>query len=109
MWKCSVCGYVHDGSSAPDKCPKCGAAAEKFEKLDDSAVELITRSRYTNSLHTMLSSMASDIIDLAEEGIEDELDPGCVGVFNKAREFGMILRGLVEAELAGHMKKGKWG
>ena len=27
---CSVCGYVHEGDSAPEKCPVCGALAEKF-------------------------------------------------------------------------------
>ena len=26
---CSVCGYVHEGDSAPEKCPVCGAPAEK--------------------------------------------------------------------------------
>ena len=28
---CSVCGYTHEGDSAPDKCPQCGAAADKFK------------------------------------------------------------------------------
>lgn len=27
---CMVCGYVHEGDSAPDKCPQCGAPADKF-------------------------------------------------------------------------------
>ncbi len=27
---CSVCGYVHEGDSAPDKCPQCNAPKEKF-------------------------------------------------------------------------------
>ena len=27
---CSVCGYVHEGDSAPDECPVCKAAKEKF-------------------------------------------------------------------------------
>lgn len=27
---CSVCGYVHEGDSAPDQCPVCKAPAEKF-------------------------------------------------------------------------------
>lgn len=27
---CTICGYVHEGDSAPEKCPVCGAAAEKF-------------------------------------------------------------------------------
>ncbi len=27
---CQVCGYVHEGDSAPEKCPVCGAPAAKF-------------------------------------------------------------------------------
>ena len=27
---CSVCGYVHEGDSAPEKCPVCKAPAAKF-------------------------------------------------------------------------------
>jgi len=29
---CSVCGYVHEGDSAPEKCPQCGAPASKFNE-----------------------------------------------------------------------------
>ena len=29
---CSVCGYVHEGTEPPAKCPQCGAPAEKFVK-----------------------------------------------------------------------------
>jgi len=109
MWRCGSCGYIHDGEDAPDKCPKCGAPKEKFEKLEGEAAELIDRSRYTNSLHMSLSALALDMVDLAEEGIEDNLDPACVKIFNYAREVGSILHNKIDAELAGHMKKGKWG
>lgn len=27
---CTVCGYVYEGTEAPEKCPQCGAPAEKF-------------------------------------------------------------------------------
>ena len=27
---CSVCGYVHEGEFPPEKCPICGAGADKF-------------------------------------------------------------------------------
>ena len=30
---CSVCGYVHEGDSAPEKCPVCGVPAEKFNEM----------------------------------------------------------------------------
>lgn len=29
---CAICGYVHEGDSAPEKCPQCGAPASKFEE-----------------------------------------------------------------------------
>ncbi len=27
---CKICGYVHEGDAAPDKCPVCNAGADKF-------------------------------------------------------------------------------
>ena len=30
---CSVCGYVHEGDSAPERCPKCKVPAEKFDEV----------------------------------------------------------------------------
>ncbi|MBV6343063.1 NADH peroxidase [Candidatus Magnetobacterium casense] len=27
---CTICGYAHQGDAPPDKCPQCGAPAEKF-------------------------------------------------------------------------------
>ena len=29
---CTICGYVYEGEAAPEKCPLCGAPAEKFKE-----------------------------------------------------------------------------
>ena len=29
---CSVCGYVHEGDSAPEECPICHVSSDKFEE-----------------------------------------------------------------------------
>ncbi len=34
-WKCSVCGYVHEGEQPPEKCPVCKQPADKFVKLNE--------------------------------------------------------------------------
>ena len=35
-WKCTVCGYVHEGPMTADfKCPRCGAPASAFVKLEE--------------------------------------------------------------------------
>ena len=34
-WKCSVCGYIHEGPMTPDfKCPVCRQGADKFVKIE---------------------------------------------------------------------------
>ena len=30
-WKCSVCGYIHEGKEPPEKCPACKHAKEYYE------------------------------------------------------------------------------
>ena len=32
-WVCKVCGYVHEGPEAPEKCPVCKAPATRFEQM----------------------------------------------------------------------------
>lgn len=32
-WKCSVCGYISETNTAPEKCPVCGVPQEKFEEF----------------------------------------------------------------------------
>ena len=32
---CSICGYTHEGDSAPEKCPLCKAPASKFNEMTD--------------------------------------------------------------------------
>lgn len=107
-WKC-VCGYIHDGDSAPAACPKCGAPAEKFTKLDDAAAGLVERSRKTNMLHARVIDLARQIEGVCKQGVEDALDPGCVNVFNKSMLVSYEMMKLSMTELAGHMNKGKWG
>lgn len=109
MWRCSACRYVWDGEEPPDRCPKCGAKTEKFERLEDQAMELIERSRYTNGLHMSLYAILEQVMDVAEDGIDDNLDPNCVKIFKRAMAEAEILQQSIKSELHGHMNKGKWG
>lgn len=34
-FKCEVCGYIHEGDAAPDKCPVCGVGPDKFTEIVD--------------------------------------------------------------------------
>lgn len=33
-WRCTVCGYLHQGDLPPEACPLCHAPAEKFELVE---------------------------------------------------------------------------
>ena len=108
LWKCEVCGYICEGDEAPDKCPKCGAPKEKFTLLDEEAANKIIASDRTNDIHMEIIDLAAAIVDLAEEGIELDLDPACVKLFNQAVDEAWVIKQRSKAELAGHMAKGKW-
>jgi hypothetical protein len=109
MWRCGGCGYVWDGEKPPGECPRCGSAESKFVPIDAKGMELIDRSRFTNSLHMQLYVLLEQVMDVAEDGIDDNLDPGCVKIFRQAMEMAEVLQQSVKAELQGHMNKGKWG
>ena len=35
-WVCPVCGYVHEGPEAPEKCPVCKVPGSKFVKQEEN-------------------------------------------------------------------------
>jgi rubredoxin len=108
-WRCSVCGYVHDGEEAPEECPKCGAPKNKFDEISGEQSDLIEKSRFTNQLHVEMLGLMERVKEIAEEGIEDELDPPCVALFKKALQTANEIQQATKAEIAGHIARGKWG
>ncbi len=108
-WKCGVCNLIWEGDSPPETCPKCGAPGDKYSQLNDDETKIVERSRFTNSLHIELLDILPRLLEIAEEGIEDDLDPRCVGLFKRLQDDANFLMASAKAELEGHMKKGKWG
>ncbi len=40
---CTVCGYIHEGTEAPERCPQCKAPAAKFKELaEDAGLQFVT-------------------------------------------------------------------
>ncbi len=109
IWKCEVCGYLHDGEEAPEKCPKCGAPRDKFSQLSSEATELVAKSRRTNDIHMEIAALLGRVLALSEEGSSINLDPGCKAIFEKSKAAAASLQQQIKAELAAHMNKGKWG
>lgn len=109
MWKCTVCGLIYDGEKPPEKCPKCGSPAEKFEKVSADAEALLKKSRITNNLHIKITEKLTKIIQSAEKGIDENLDPGCVAIFERVKRDSYEINQMIKAELQIHMNKGKWG
>jgi len=32
-FRCTICGYIHEGDEAPERCPQCKAPASKFVEV----------------------------------------------------------------------------
>ena len=35
-WKCRNCGYVHEGTETPEKCPACGFSRSYYELMAEN-------------------------------------------------------------------------
>ncbi|MHB1314444.1 MAG: rubredoxin-like domain-containing protein [Christensenellales bacterium] len=108
LWKCSVCGFVYEGNEAPEKCPKCGAPKESYAALSEQDAKKVYDSDRTNDIHMEIINLAMRIKELAKEGIDINLDPPCVAVFNNAKNEAWIIKQRSKAEIAGHVSRGKW-
>lgn len=72
---CSICGYVHEGDSAPEKCPVCGAMASKFVEQSGE-----------------MSWATEHVVGIAKEGVDTEIVDGLRSNFNgECSEVGMYL------------------
>ncbi len=108
-YRCKVCFYIHDGEAPPDICPKCGAPKDQFEKLPENISLLIDRSRKTNNLLLKTLVNLQHLKDIANEGINDNLDPSCLYIFQRISESCKIMEKMIMAEIAAHSQKNKWG
>ena len=75
-WICTVCGYVHEGDTPPEKCPQCKQPAEKFKELKED--EEVTYA-------------AEHVIGVAK-GVDPEILAGLKAHFEgECSEVGMYL------------------
>ena len=70
---CKVCGYVHEGDAAPEKCPICNAPAEKFE------------------LVTEMTWAAEHAVGVAKDVPQDIIDDLRMNFNGECSEVGMYL------------------
>ena len=71
---CTICGYVHEGETAPERCPQCGAPASKFVEQKEE-----------------MSWAAEHVVGVAK-GLDNEVVEGLKMNFNgECTEVGMYL------------------
>ena len=83
---CSVCGYVHEGNEAPEKCPQCGAPASKFTKATEGEKTYVTE-------HVV--GVAKDVDAEILQGLRENFNGECT-------EVGMYLAMSRVAEREGY-------
>ena len=69
-WVCPVCGYVHEGPEAPEKCPVCKVPGSKFIKQD---AELTWAAEH-------VIGIAKDVPDDIKEGLRANFNGECCEV-----------------------------
>ena len=84
-WVCPVCGYVHEGESAPEVCPVCKIAGSKFTVMAENA-KLAAEHEYGIYEKTVKNN--PDISEEDKQFIRDQLFANFTG---ECSEVGMYL------------------
>ncbi len=108
LWKCSVCNYMVEGEHVEGNCPKCGAAPSAFKELTEDEAKKVYMSDRTNDLLMKLEALSVEMIAIAKEGIEINLDPTCLKTFNYANKRAWEIKQMSKSEIESHIGKGKW-
>ena len=83
---CTVCGYIHEGDAAPEKCPMCGAPSSKFKEMVDEQISFV----------------AEHVIGVAK-GCDEEMIKDLNAHFNgECTEVGMYLAMSRQADREGY-------
>ena len=69
-WVCSVCGYVYEGSEAPEFCPQCKAPRAKFVKAEGEKVWAAEH----------VVGVASDVPEEIKQGLRENFTGECTEV-----------------------------
>lgn len=72
---CPVCGYVHEGDSAPEKCPQCGVPGSRFK--EEAAEERVWAAEH--------------VLGVAEGAPEDVIEGLRQNFMGECTEVGMYL------------------
>ena len=68
---CSVCGYVHEGDAAPERCPQCKVPAEKFNKQEEDKMTWAAEH---------IVGIAKDAPEAIKEGLRANFNGECMEV-----------------------------
>ena len=72
---CSVCGYVHEGDAAPEKCPVCKVPQDKFKEMVEGATydATLTYSHVKSVIDPKEGTSPLIIIDGEEKGNDQSI------------------------------------
>ena len=89
-WICTVCGYVHEGPEAPERCPQCKVPASKFKELEEQ--------------EGGIQFVQEHVIGIAKEyGVDEEMIKDLNAHFmGEATEVGMYLAMSRQADREGY-------
>ena len=54
-WRCTVCGYIHEGEEPPEVCPVCGADRSQFVLEEAEEANLLQDLIANFRLHSVLA------------------------------------------------------
>ena len=73
-FKCTVCGYIHEGAAAPEACPTCQAPASAFVELKAEKKLPTGSNGYTFAFVTAMVIVVAFLLSFVSSSLRDRQD-----------------------------------
>lgn len=61
-WRCTVCGYIHEGAQPPEVCPVCGADRSLFVPIEEAQPNLLADLAANFRLHSVVAHFPCGLV-----------------------------------------------
>ena len=77
-FQCTICGHIHEGLEAPEKCPVCKAPSSKFTVIDKGAQKATKLQKINEEDYEIIKKLETDgyvkAVEWYQENYDCELD-----------------------------------
>ena len=96
-FQCTICGHIHEGLEAPEKCPVCKAPSSKFTVIDKGAQKATKLQKINDEDYEIIKKLEADgyikAVEWYQENYDCEIDEAKDAIITIKKKYQITYQG----------------